>query len=225
MLKSMKVYNEEDYLNLAGIQHFTFCQRQWALIHIERLWKDNLKTVEGDLLHQKAHDGQAFEKRGDVLVSRGMPVFSPSLGVNGVCDVVEFHRNENGIQLFGREGKYLPYPVEYKRGKPKDSNIDILQLTAQAMCLEEMLCCEIQNGSLYYGETRHREDVEFTQALRDEVKKAFIQMHQYYDRQYTPSVKPSKACKSCSLKDLCLPELGCRQSVMEYIRKRVGEEG
>lgn len=212
-------------MNLAGIQHFAFCQRQWALIHIEKLWKDNLRTVEGELLHQKAHDGQAFEKRGDILVSRGMPVFSPTLGVNGICDVVEFHKDDNGIILFEREGKYIPYPVEYKRGKPKDSDIDILQLTAQAMCLEEMLCCEIHEGSLYYGEIRRREIVNFTQSLREEVKKAFEQMHQYYDRKYTPHVKPSKACKSCSLKDLCLPELGYRQTVKDYIHKKIEEEG
>jgi CRISPR-associated exonuclease Cas4 len=221
----MKVYNEEDFLNLAGIQHFAFCPRQWALIHIEKLWKDNLRTVEGELLHQKAHDGQAFEKRGDVLVTRGMPVFSSSLGINGICDVVEFHRNDDGIQLYGREGKFRPYPVEYKRGKPKDSNIDILQLAAQAMCLEEMLCCEIQEGSLFYGETRRRERVEFTLSVREEVKQTLKQMHHYYERKYTPKVRPSKVCRSCSLKDLCLPQLGDRQTVSDYIKKRVGEEG
>ena len=190
-----KVYNEEDYLNLAGIQHFAFCQRQWALIHIEKQWEDNLRTVEGELLHKKAHDGPLFEKRGDILISRGMPVFSAALGINGICDVVEFHRDENGVEIFGREGKYKVYPVEYKRGKPKESHIDMLQLTAQGMCLEEMMCCEIREGFLYYGETRHRIIIDLSDALRQEIKQCLRQMHEYYQRQYTPEVKYSKAVK------------------------------
>jgi CRISPR-associated exonuclease Cas4 len=220
----MRVYSEEDYLNLAGIQHFTFCQRQWALIHIEKQWNDNLRTVEGELLHKNAHDGQAVEKRGDLIISRGMPVFSASLGINGVCDVVEFHKDENGVQLYGRDGKYQPYPVEYKRGKPKENNTDILQLTAQAMCLEEMLCCSITKGYLYYGDTRHRESVFFTEALRNEVRNTFEQMHKYYDRHYTPKVRPSKSCKACSLKDLCVPNLYRYKTVKEYISKNLEED-
>lgn len=221
---STKVYNEEDYLNLSGIQHFAFCQRQWALIHIEKQWEDNLRTVEGELLHKKAHDGPLFEKRGDILISRGMPVFSAALGINGICDVVEFHRDENGVEIFGREGKYKVYPVEYKRGKPKESHIDMLQLTAQGMCLEEMMCCEIREGFLYYGETRHRIIIDLSDALRQEVKQCLRQMHEYYQRQYTPEVKYSKSCKACSLQNVCVPILGKRKSVREYIENNI-EEG
>jgi len=221
---NMKVYDEEDYLNLAGIQHFAFCQRQWALIHIEKQWKDNLKTVEGELLHKNAHDGLTFEKRGDILISRGMPVFSATLGVNGICDIVEFHREKNGIELFERIGKYKVYPVEYKRGKPKESHIDMLQLTAQGMCLEEMMCCEVEEGFLYYGETRHRVSVFLNDDLRQEVKHSLQQMHSYYDRQYTPKVKLKKSCKSCSLRDLCIPKLGKCNSVKEYIKKNIEED-
>ena len=224
MLRNMKAYSEDDYLNLAGIQHFSFCQRQWALIHVEKQWMDNLRTVEGELLHKKTHDGYDFEKRGDILVSRGMPVFSKTLGINGVCDVVEFHLNKNGIQLFGREGKYNVYPVEYKRGKPKGSNVDVLQLTAQAMCLEEMLCCEIKEGYLYYGETRHRVKITLNEAYRTEVRNALDLMHQYYARDYTPRVKFSKSCKACSLKDLCVPKLGKCKSVNDYIQDMIEEE-
>lgn len=221
----MKVYDEDDYLNLAGIQHFAFCQRQWALIHIEKQWKDNLRTVEGEILHKKTHDGFDFEKRGDIIISRGMPVFSRTLGINGICDVVEFHLDRNGIRLFGREGRYKVYPVEYKRGKPKDSNIDILQLTAQAMCLEEMLCCEIKEGYLYYGDTKHRVKVYFNEAYRTEVVNALELMHQYYKRDYTPKVKISKSCNACSLKDLCVPKLIQYKSVNNYIKNMIEEEG
>lgn len=224
MLKNMKVYSDEDYLNLAGIQHFAFCQRQWALIHIEKQWGDNLRTVEGELLHKSAHDGLSFEKRGNILVSRGIPVFSASLGINGICDVVEFHRDKDGIELYGREGKYKVYPVEYKKGKPKETNIDILQLTAQAMCLEEMLCCEINQGFLYYGETRHRESVAINKAYRIEVRNALEQMHHYYSRNYTPRVKVSSHCRSCSLHDMCMPNLQRCRPVYEYIRESIEED-
>lgn len=120
-LEKLDKYKEEDYLMLSGIQHFSFCRRQWALIHIEQQWDENLRTVEGNIFHKKAHDGYSSEKRQDVIISRGMPVFSPALGVSGVCDIVEFCRNDKkGISLHGREGRYLVYPVEYKKGQPKE---------------------------------------------------------------------------------------------------------
>ena len=147
--KELSRYKEEDYLMLSGIQHFSFCRRQWALIHIEQQWDENLRTVEGNIFHKKAHDGYSSEKRRDVIISRGMPVFSPALGISGVCDIVEFYRDDKkGISLHGREGRYLVYPVEYKKGQPKEDEADVLQLAAQAMCLEEMLECEIEKGYL-----------------------------------------------------------------------------
>lgn len=213
----MTEYNEEDFLSLSGIQHFEFCRRQWALIHIEQQWEENLRTVEGNLLHKKAHDGYSAEKRGDVIVSRGMPIFSRTLGINGVCDIVEFHKQDDGVEIFGREGKFKVLPVEYKRGEPKDNDVDVLQLAAQAMCLEEMLCCNIEYGSIFYGETRRRIKVKIDNDLRDKVKSKFKGMHEMYDRRHTPKVKPSKSCNACSLKDLCLPKLCKNKSAREYI--------
>ncbi len=141
------MYEENEFLQLSGIQHFAFCRRQWALAYIEMQWQENVRTVEGRLLHEKAHDTTSREKRGDLLISRGMPIHSRTLGISGECDVVEFHREEDGITLQGYEGTYKVVPVEYKKGKPKQGNADILQLTAQAMCLEEMLvwrkCCAV----------------------------------------------------------------------------------
>jgi len=215
-------YKEDDYLSLSGIQHFEFCRRQWALIHIEQQWEENLRTVEGHLLHTRAHDSLKTETRNDIIITRGMPVFSAELGIYGVCDVVEFHRSDNGALLYGRDGKYLPYPTEYKRGRPKSNDIDILQLTAQAMCLEEMLCCEVKSGFLFYGETRHRYEVNFTNELKDKVRKRFNEMHQYYHRRYTPKVKISKQCKGCSLQHICLPMLG-KKSVNDYINSMIKE--
>ena len=143
------MYEEEEYLGLSGIQHFVFCRRQWALIHLEQQWADNLRTVEGELLHERAHDEGLSESRGDLLICRGLRVASPRLGISGACDVVEFHADPAGVSLAGRPGLWRPVPVEYKRGRQKEHDADELQLCAQAMCLEEMLACEIPRGFLY----------------------------------------------------------------------------
>ena len=218
-------YKEEDYLMLSGIQHFSFCRRQWALIHIEQQWEENLRTVEGNLFHEKAHDGYSSEKRKDTIVSRGMPVFSRELGVSGICDIVEFKRDdEKGIPLHGREGKYLVYPVEYKKGQPKEDETDILQMAAQAMCLEEMLACRIEKGYLFYGEIRRRIEVALGEDIRRRVRDAFAEMHQYYGRKHTPKAKRTKACNACSLKNICLPQTAKKQSARQYISGRIGEE-
>lgn len=217
------MYEEEEYLQLSGIQHFAFCRRQWALAYIELQWTENVRTVEGKLLHEKAHDVMSREKRGDLLISRAMPVSSRELGISGECDIVEFHRSVEGICLQGYDGKYCVVPVEYKRGSPKQNHVDLLQLAAQAMCLEEMLCCEIPYGYLYYGEIRHREKVELTKNIRDEVRSMLQEMHGYFSRGYTPKVKWSKSCNACSLKDICLPVLGKGKSVKKYVDGYISE--
>lgn len=218
------LYKEDEFLQLSGIQHFAFCRRQWALAYIEMQWQENVRTVEGKILHENAHDASIKEKRGDLLIVRAMPIHSREMGVSGECDVVEFHRCENGISLDGREGNYSVVPVEYKRGKPKEDDTDILQVAAQAMCLEEMLCCIIPYGYIYYGETKHRMKVEFTDEIKEKVRSIFDEMHKYYAQQYTPKVKTSKKCNACSLKDICLPVLNKKKSVSGYIEKILAEE-
>lgn len=216
-------YNEEDYLQLSGLQHFSFCRRQWALIHIEQQWAENLRTVDGRILHEKAHDAATREKRGDLIVTRDMRVHSPTLGISGACDVVEFHRAEEGIPLPGQEGLWQPYPVEYKRGAPKLSDADRLQLCAQGMCLEEMLCCDIPEGAVFYGEIRRREVIDFDEELRNRVRDLLDQMHDLYRRGHTPRIKPTKSCNACSLKELCLPKLMKKRSAMDYLCKSMEE--
>lgn len=218
-------YAEDNYLMISGIQHFKFCRRQWALIHVEQQWEENVHTVMGKLMHKKVHDPYIMEKRRDTLVVRALPVSSRTMGVSGECDVVEFHKCENGIKLYGHRGLYSVYPVEYKKGKPKLTEEDKLQLTAQALCLEEMFSTEIPEGAIFYGETRRRDVVEFREELRLEVKRMFQEMHQYYDRNYTPKVKYSKACNACSLKEVCLPKLGKAVSVKSYMNQILEEEG
>ena len=131
-------YAEDDYLMISGIQHFKFCRRQWALIHIEQQWEENAHTVIGELMHKKVHDPYLAEKRKGILITRALPVSSKSMGVSGECDVVEFHKCEDGVKLHGHRGFFTIYPIEYKKGKPKLTEEDKLQLVAQAMCLEEM---------------------------------------------------------------------------------------
>lgn len=218
-------YKEEDYLMLSGIQHYVFCRRQWALIHIEDQWEENVRTVEGHLIHEKAHDKFLSETRGNIIISRGMPIYSASLGTSGECDVVEFHKSKSGMTLFNREGLYEAIPVEYKKGREKEDDSDELQLAAQAMCLEEMLCCSIPKGYLYYNETRRRQEVYIGDELRKRVAEMFMEMHQMHSRRYTPKVKRTKRCNACSLKDICLPVLCSNKSVSEYIDKLLKEDG
>lgn len=220
----MMEYEEDDYLLISGIQHFRFCRRQWALIHIEQQWEENVHTVVGELMHKKAHDPYLKEKRGDLIVVRALPVASRVMGVSGECDLVEFRKCGEGVPLHGHRGLYSVFPVEYKKGKPKTNEEDILQLTAQAICLEEMFETEIRQGALFYGVTRRRETVNFTQKLKDEVKALFEEMHQYYRRKYTPRVRRNKSCNACSIKDICLPSLGRNRSVQEYIQESLTEE-
>ena len=219
----MAHYSDPDLLPLSGLQHFVFCRRQWALIHIENQWQENLRTVEGHLFHRRAHDEASRERRGNTLILRGLPIVSHTLGLSGQCDVVEFHLTPEGVPLRGEEGRWLPFPVEYKRGRPKEHRADELQLCAQAMCLEEMLCCAVPAGALFYGEPRRRTAVEFSPELRQMVRDFSEEMHQYARRGHTPRAKPAKSCNACSLKDLCLPQLTRRGSVSAYFKQAMEE--
>jgi CRISPR-associated exonuclease Cas4 len=223
-------YDPDEMLPLSGIQHFLFCRRQWALIHIEHQWQENVLTVEGNILHNRVDDPFFSEKRKGVIVTRSLPVASPSLGLAGVCDVVEFTQSAQGVHLPGYEGAFMPAPVEYKRGKQKQEPSDEAQLCAQAICLEEMLAVSIPTGYLYYGQTRRRVTVALTSALREVVYKAAQEMHAYFQRGYTPKVKAFKGCRSCSLADVCLPNVqdkvvAASAYIRQQVEKEIGQEG
>ena len=211
-------FEEDDYLQIAGIMHFAFCRRRWALIHVESQWAENYRTADGHIFHERAHDAAASESRGELLILRGLRVFSPTLGISGECDVVELRADPNGVELPERSGRWQPFPIEYKRGKPNPYGADELQLCAQTLCLEEMLCCSIPRGALYYGEPHRRTPVDFTPELRQRVRDMAAEMHSYMERGYTPKVKPQKGCNACSLKELCLPKLMKKKSVDVYLK-------
>ena len=245
----------DDYLLLSGIQHYAFCPRQWALIHLECQWVENECTVMGSIVHERAHNGSIRERRGDLLVVRGLRVVSHELKLVGVCDVVEFcqvkeeqiqatgeaqaaiavsldlqtsnqemEETNQGVHLFGEEGLYVPFPVEYKKGHQKMGDEDRLQLCAQAMALEEMYFCKLKHGFLYYHDERHREDVALTDELRNRVRQIASRMWNDYHTHRIPQARASARCKRCSLLDACQPALSADVSVSAYIAKACKEQ-
>jgi CRISPR-associated exonuclease Cas4 len=222
--------DEEEYLMLSGIQHFAFCKRQWALIHVEQYWAENVLTFEGRQLHEKADDPYIGEKRGDRIISRAVPLVSHRLGVYGVADVIEFHRceeGESGVSLPSRKGRWRPYPIEYKRGKPKSDNYDELQVCLQAICLEEMFEVEIPEGALFYGEIERRTRVELTLELRAYVATMLGEMHELLRRGTTPSEPYNARCDRCSLYEGCHPKLRGKRSIgylQRHLQAVLGED-
>lgn len=195
------MYDEDNLLALSGLQHIAYCERQWALIHIESQWADSYDTVRGDLFHERVHTEGYAAARG-VRAVRAMRVTSRRLGIVGVADIVEFS-NEDSTTRFVR-------PVEYKVGKPKVEDWDRLQVCAQALCLEEMFDCVIEEGALFYGETRRRERFVLDEVLRSRVEELTGRMHELFAAGFTPHATKSLKCRRCSLVDICLPEaLGC----------------
>ncbi len=212
-------YSEEDLLPLSGLQHLAFCERQCALIHIEQAWAENLYTAEGRILHERVDQADQVS-RGEVRIEYGMPLRSLRLGLIGKADVVEFHRS------IGPSGDmWLPFPVEYKRGRPKKADVDRIQLCAQAICLEEMLNAEVPSGALFYGKTRHREDVVFDGQLRLETEETARRFHALIVAGVTPRPVSGTYCETCSLKDLCLPKpLERERSIDRYLMSAMREE-
>ena len=202
-------YSEDELIPLSALQHLIFCARQCALIHVEQLWVENLYTAEGRIMHERT-DAGIRESRGNVRIEYGIPLRSLRLGLTGKADVVEFH-------LFVEKTtkkKWQPFPVEYKRGKPKKDNCDKVQLCAQALCLEEMLNAQILEGALFYGKTRRRLNVIFDEDLRQETEDAAKRVHELIRAGKTPKPVYSKKCDSCSFVGVCLPKtIGKSRSV------------
>jgi CRISPR-associated exonuclease Cas4 len=203
---------------LSALQHISFCERQCALIHVEQVWVENRFTAEGHIMHAHVDAGKGA-KRGVVKIEQSVPLRSFRLGLVGKADVVEFHRQD-------REGDkhfWMPFPVEYKRGRPKKGNYDKIQLCAQALCLEEMLACEISKGALFYGKTRRRQDVKFNAKLRGETEDAAVRLHGLIESRQTPPPEFTPKCRSCSFVDFCLPDkLEEPKSVQDYLENVQG---
>lgn len=210
------MYKEEEFIQLSALQHFVFCRRQCALIHIEQLWVENRFTAEGRIMHVNVHDESVRNLKG-VHVERGVLLRSFNLGLVGKADIVEFHRQEGA-------DKWMPFPVEYKRGEPKQGNCDKVQLCAQALCLEEMLGTEIASGALFYGKTRRRLDVLFDNVLRSETRETAKHLRVFIEAGKTPVPVYTAKCKACSFIEDCLPKAVSKNiSAREYLNKEIGE--
>jgi len=211
------MYNIDDLIQLSSLQHYAFCPRQCALIHVEQVWAENRLTAEGRIMHEHVHD-EGDESRGDVRIERGASLRSLRLGLIGKADVVEYHRQADGT--------WQAFPVEYKRGKPKLDHSDKIQLCAQALCLEEMLNVSIPAGALFYGKTRRRLDVAFDEALRQETEVAAIKTHELIEGGTTPSPVYAKRCESCSLMTECMPKtIQKKRTVESYLKRMLDETG
>ena len=221
------MYNDDDMLMLSGIQHFRFCPRQWALIHIEQQWNDNRLTVEGQLLHKHVDDPFYRQKCGDYISLRSVSVASHELGLYGITDVVELHPADNEYNSIchpSYPGRWQPFPVEYKHGKPKRNEVDEVQLAAQAMCLEEQYGISIPHGAIFYHEIRHRVEVKISDYLRDIVNDCARQMHEVFTSGRLPLIQKGKYSKRCSLNNLCMPDSTDCVKVSHYLKKNLYEE-
>lgn len=218
-------YGEDDMLMLSGIQHFMFCPRQWALIHLEQQWDENHLTTEGNILHANVDNPHYRQKNGDQITLRSLHLASKRLGLYGVADAVELVPTDDGTNAITHpkySGYWLPIPVEYKRGHSKVNQCDRVQVAAQVMALEEMYDLTIDYGVLFYWETRRRELVPITEELRELIQQKADEMHQIFRTGIMPKGELKACCKSCSLKDICMPQLG--KSVADYLKQELYEE-
>jgi CRISPR-associated exonuclease Cas4 len=207
---------EEDLIMISALAHLSYCPRRCALIHIEQAWVENIFTAEGRIMHEKVHE-EKRESRGNVRIEYGIPLRSLRLGLIGKADVVEFRKVE--------KGQWQPFPIEYKRGKPKPDHCDAIQLCAQAMCLEEMLNVSIPEGALFYGKTRRRADVVFNEGLRRETEETANKARQLITSGITPAPVYAKRCESCSLIGECMPKkMEKKLSVKRYLQRMTAGE-
>lgn len=206
------MYADEDLIMISALQHYVFCPRQCALIHIEQQWEENVYTIQGELLHKRVHS-EGSEKRSKKKKEFGMPIRSLELGITGKTDAIEY-TEEGYIRL-----------VEYKRGRPKKGGMDETQLCAQALCIEEMTGKSVRDGALYYGKKKRRKEVPFTDELRGGTVEQIEELHRFIHEGITPPpvYQPGK-CSRCSLKYLCLPQkMDRKQTVNAYLSRMIRE--
>lgn len=221
----MTSYTDDQMLMLSGIQHFVFCARQWALSHIDQIWEDNVLTVEGSLQHEIVDNPEYRQMNGGVITLRGLRIASYSLGLSGIADAVELHPAEDGdgIGFDKYPGRYIPYPIEYKHGSKKRTDCDIVQLVAQAMCMEEMYGMAITEGALMYRKTHRKINVSITEELRQRVRNLAGQMHECFDSGTIPMAYLEPKCGNCSLSDRCMPLSPGMEDVKSYLKKYLYE--
>ena len=221
------LYDDDQMLMLSGIQHYMYCPRQWALIHIEQQWNDNRLTAEGQILHRNVDNPAYRQKNGDTITLRSVHIASHVLGLYGISDAIELMPSDTAINAITHprySGYWKPYPVEYKRGRHKPDERDEVQLCAQVICLEEMYNIHIPEGALFYNEMKHREVVEISESLRQITAKLSDAMHRTFETGIAPKAEERHGCRNCSLIDICAPELTKKTTVSYYLKKMLDEE-
>lgn len=216
------MFSDEDLLEISSLQHLSFCERQWMLIHMERLWSENVLTVEGRQLHEFVHE-QGSESRAGVRMVRGLRLRSLAFGLCGVADLVEFHPDDDGIFVEGLDGRWLPFPVEYKRGRKRYDIADEIQLCAQAVCLEEMFSIEVAAGAIYYGQPRRRVQVEISGPLKANLKRQCERARALLDFKDRPVANIGRHCRSCSLNEECMPDVIGNDRSVRYVSHILGD--
>ena len=223
------LYSEDELLPISAVSQFVHCRRRCALIFIESQWADNVHTAEGTGLHDHVHE-VGSETRDDVRKVTGLRLRSLEIGLTGVADVIEYHRIEStdesmecGVVLKGVPGHWIPYPIEYKRGKSRVERCFEVQLCAQSLCLEEMLKTKISKGALYSGAKHHRREIVFDEQIKEDTKRLCQELHSLFERGITPIPEYGKKCNFCSLVDICQPKVSDRQSVSRYIKRMMTE--
>ena len=215
-------YPEDSLLPISALQHLLFCERQCALIHLEQAWSENRLTAEGRILHERVHDAET-ETRGSIRIVRGLRLRSLRIGIIGIADVVEFHRDDDaGVPVAELPGRWRVVPVEYKRGRPKPDACDEVQLCAQAMCLEEMMSCVITEGALFYGTPRRRQIVALDPSIREQTVTAAFRLHELLESGITPPAVFEKKCQQCSLVAICLPHIS-GLSAYNYLKSQISD--
>ncbi len=202
------MYTEDDFFQISALQHYVYCPRQCALIHVEDVWQENVFTVRGDILHEKV-DTDTYESRGTLKTVRGLKIHSFRLGISGRCDVVEFRRASDGADE--------PMPVEFKSGEPKDDISDKVQLCAQALCLEEMLNSSVKRGSFFYAKIRRRVQVEIDEHLRKQTEEVIANVRELIANKRTPAADFSAKCRNCSLEAVCMPKARNNRKLKRYM--------
>ena len=220
------MHAEDELLPISALQHLEFCPRRCALIHLEGLWAENVQTAQGRLLHRRVHEAPS-ETVGGVRVARGLRLASRELGLFGVADVVEFHpvadEAAGGVSLANVSGRWQPFPVEYKRGRRRSELSYLVQLCAQALCIEEMLQATVPAGALYHGKSRRRQEVSFDGELRERTKTRVREFHELIAAGKTPPPEKGPKCKYCSLAGMCLPHLLPTRSARGYLARTLDE--
>lgn len=210
----------EDKIQISGIQHYLYCKRRWALLYIENIWQDNFLTLDGDRVHEKAHNQNIKESRKDKFIERGVYISSEKYNLIGQCDVIEYIRDNNGIQLKNKKGLWIIVPVEYKHGDGSSLDVDKYQLFAQILCLEEMFQCSINYGCLYYKKTNKRILVDFNDFEREKIISIINEINLLLKENKTPKIKySSKKCKNCSLLEKCNPKILDTKSINKYLEE------